>query len=64
MDSNTELSVAINYLDRKIANLNIKILDKSTPELEKELQKYLNMKKEIYKGNTLLIKEIINNGNV
>lgn len=61
MNDNVELSVAINYLDRKIAELNIKMTKEPTPEVKEELEKYLTIKKEIYKGNTLLIKELINN---
>ncbi len=60
MDENGNYSVALNIVDMKIANLNMKILEKSTPELEKELDKYLKIKKEIYKGNTLIMKQIIN----
>ena len=39
MDENGNYSVALNIVDMKIANLNMKILEKSTPELEKELEK-------------------------
>ena len=59
MDENGNYSVALNIVDMKIANLNMKILEKSTPELEKELDKYLKIKREIYKGNTLIMKQII-----
>lgn len=59
MDDNVELSVALNILNKKIANLNMMIIENSTPELENELKKYLDIKKEIYKGNTLLVKKVI-----
>jgi len=61
MDNSVELSVAIDMLDRKIANLNIKLAKKSDKELEQKRNKYLIMRKEIYEGNTLLIDKIINN---
>lgn len=60
MNDNPNLSIALNILERKIANLNMKIVECSTPELQKELDKYLNYRKELYKGNTLLIDEIVN----
>lgn len=54
------LSVAINFLDRKIAKLNMKIVDNPEDmELKENLNKYLNMRKEISKGNAELIKKII-----
>lgn len=55
------LSVAINILDRRIAKLNIEI-EKNPDEipLKEELSKFLNMRKEISKGNAELIKKIIN----
>ena len=60
MDNNIDLSVAINLIDRKIASLNLKILENKTPELQNELEKYLKIKKEIYEGNMLLVRKIIN----
>ena len=55
------LSVALNILDRKIAKLNIEIV-KNPEDLEakKNLDYFLNMRKEISKGNAELIKKIIN----
>jgi hypothetical protein len=60
MDNDIELSVAINLIERKIANLNIKMVDNPNEEIKKELDKYLTLKKEIYSGNVSRIKEIIN----
>lgn len=55
------LSVAIDFLDRKIAKLNMEIVDNpENLELKENLNKYLNMRKEISKGNAELIKKIIN----
>ncbi len=55
------LSVAINILDRRIAKLNIEI-EKNPDDItqKEELSKFLNMRKEISKGNAELIKKIIN----
>ena len=54
------LSVALNILDRKIANLNIQVVkNPENLELKNELNKFLNIKKEISKGNVELIKEVI-----
>ena len=40
MDKNSKISIALNILDRKIANLNMKILKNSLdPELKKDLNK-------------------------
>ena len=60
MKDNIDLSVAIEIIEKKIADLNIKITKSSSSELEKELNKLLNIKKEIYKGNTQAIEEILN----
>lgn len=60
MDDSVDLSVALNILNSKIADINIKILANSTQELQEELEKYLNIKKEIYNGNTLLVSKVIN----
>jgi len=60
MDDSVNLSVAIHIVDRKIANLNLKLLKTPTIELKDELEKYLNIKKEIYKGNKTLIDKVIN----
>lgn len=54
------LSVAIDFLDRKIAKLNMEIVDNpENLELKENLNKYLNMRKEISKGNAELIKKLI-----
>ena len=55
------LSVALNILDRKIANLNIQVVDNPDDiELKEKLTNLLNIKKEISKGNVELIKKVIN----
>ena len=64
MENNVDLPVALNILERKIANLTIKYSEEKDAEVEKELKKYLDIKKEIYKGNVLLIKKLINNEDV
>ena len=61
MDDNIELSVAIDLLNRKIARLNIKMANTSDSKTKDELEKYLKIKKEIFKGNTEIIKQIIKN---
>ena len=55
MDDNIELSVAIDLLNRKIARLNIKMANTPDSKTKDEL------KKEIFKGNTEIIKQIIKN---
>lgn len=59
MDNNIDFSVAIDSVNRKIAEINIKMLEKKTKELEEELNKYITIKKEIYKGNAELIKKVV-----
>ncbi|MCI8310241.1 MAG: hypothetical protein HFJ45_08840 [Clostridia bacterium] len=61
MDDNIELSVAIDLLNRKIARLNIKMANTPDSKTKDELEKYLKIKKEIFKGNTEIIKQIIKN---
>ena len=62
MESGVDLSIAIEIIERKIANLNMKIVENNAnPALKEELDELLNMKKEIYKGNKLLINKIVNN---
>lgn len=61
MDYNARLSIALNLIDRKIANLNMNLLANYSSETKQELHKYLNIKKEIYKNNILVIEQIINN---
>lgn len=60
MDNSVDLSIAIDLLNRKIAGLNLKILEKNMPELQNQLDKYLKIKQEIYEGNISLIKKVIN----
>ena len=59
MDEAMEITIAINILEKKISGLNIQLAKEYNSDLEKELKKLLNYKEEIYKGNRLLIKEII-----
>lgn len=59
MKSDIELSVALEIINRKIANLNIKMVNAPSKEVQEELDKYLEMKKEINNGNLSLIEEII-----
>ena len=47
MKNNIDLSVAIEIIEKKIADLNIKITKDYSSELEKELNVLLNVKKEI-----------------
>ena len=62
MESGVDLSIAIEIIERKIANLNMKIVENNANSaLKEELDELLNMKKEIYKGNKLLINKIVNN---
>ncbi len=60
MEDNLKLYVAINLLDSKIAKYTLEASKNLSPELDKKLKKYLDMKKEIYEGNKSLIDEIIN----
>ena len=59
MESSIDFSIAIDILNRKIAELNIEILSDNSKENQDKLNNYLNIKKEIYEGNMLLIKKII-----
>ena len=59
MSDSIELSVAINILDRKIAKLTLEMAENSSEETQKKLENYLNIKEEIYKGNTSLLKDLI-----
>ena len=61
MDSNSDLAVAIDAANRKIAELNVKIIKNNTDELQVELDKWLEIKKKIYDGNIELVKKVINN---
>lgn len=59
MESSIDFSIAVDILNRKIAELNIEILSDNSKENQDKLNNYLNIKKEIYEGNMLLIKKII-----
>ena len=59
MSTNVDLSIAIDILNKKIAEINMKILENNIEENQEELDKYLNIKKEIYQGNMLWIKKVI-----
>ena len=59
MEEAMELTVAINILERKIAELNIQLAKDYNSELEDELKKYMRYREEIYEGNRSLIKKLI-----
>ena len=59
MESSIDFSIAVDILNRKIAELNIEILSDNSKENQDKLNNYLNIKKEIYEGNMLVIKKII-----
>lgn len=59
MESSIDFSIAIDILNRKIAELNIEILNDNSKENQDKLNNYLNTKKEIYEGNMLLVKKVI-----
>ena len=59
MEDDVNLSIAIDALNRKIAELNLKILENQNDEDQENLNKYLNIRQEIYKGNTSLIQKVI-----
>lgn len=59
--NDVNLSVATNILNQKITKLNIEIVENpSDSKLQAELEELLNVKKEIEKGNILLIQKVIN----
>lgn len=59
-NDNINLSIAVDSLNRKIAEINIKIVDGDTSEeVRLKLEEYLNAKEEILRGNTLLIDKVI-----
>lgn len=62
MNYNASLSIALNILERKIANLNIEQIENPSKANKLELEKYLNLKKDLYAGDVSLIKKIVNNG--
>lgn len=60
MDDAVELSVALEILNRKIAELNMKIIDgDNSDETQKILDKCLDLKEEISGGNMSSVKDII-----
>ena len=60
-DDSVNLSVAIDVINRKIAEINIKIINENDSEKnKKELEKYLKMREELFCGNVLLVDKIIN----
>ena len=59
MNDNVDFAVAIDVVNRKIAELNIKISLNNNEELNEELDKYLKVKQEIFDGNSSLVKKII-----
>ena len=60
-DSIINLSVAIDKLNSRISEINIKIVNGDNSEKnKKELEKYLNLKDELLNGNMLLIDKVIN----
>ena len=63
MDEAMELTLAINILERRIAELNIQISKDYNSELEEELKKYIKYREEIYEGSRSLVRKIINDFN-
>ena len=61
MDDNVDLAVAIDSVNRKIAELNMGILKNNSEELQNELNKWIKIRQEIYDGNAKLIRMVINN---
>ena len=59
MESSIDFSIAIDIINRKIAELNINMLSDNSKENQDKLNSYLNIRKEIYEGNMLLIKKVI-----
>ncbi len=60
MENSVKFTLVVNILDRKIAKLNIKILENSNNiELKKELEELLNDRNLIYKGNINDVEKII-----
>lgn len=51
MKDNIKLSIVMNLLDKEIANVNEKITQNSTIELENKLNYLLNLKNSIYLGS-------------
>ena len=61
MESDVDFTVALDSVNRKIADLNMKILQNNAEALQNELNKWLQIKQEIYNGNDKIIKMVINN---
>lgn len=61
MDSSVDLTVALEIANRKIAELNMKIVKENTESLQAELNKWLTIKEEIYKANAEIIRMVVNN---
>ncbi|MBR2289100.1 MAG: hypothetical protein IJ867_00340 [Clostridia bacterium] len=61
MDSNIDISVALESVNRKISEINLMILEKDTEELQEELAKFLRLRQEIYDGNEEVIRKILDN---
>ena len=60
MNNSAELDAALDLLERKIAKLNIKMAKSPDENIKNQLDKCLELKKEIYNGNTSIIDVIIN----
>ena len=59
-NDSVDLSIALDTLNRLISEMNIKITNGDNSEnTKKELEKYLQLKEEILKGNTILIKKVV-----
>ena len=61
MDDNVDLAVAIDSVNRKIAEINMSILNNNSEELQNELNKWIKIRQEIYDGNAKLIRMVMNN---
>jgi len=59
-ENNVDFTIAIDTVNRKISYINMKIIEDDSNELQEELDKWLNIKQEIYKGNIELIKKVVN----
>ena len=59
MNNQIDLAVAIDAANRKIAELNIKIVENDNEDLQVELNKWLTIKEEIYNGNAEIIKRVV-----
>ena len=56
-----DLSIAVDFLNRIISEINIKIVNGDNSEnIKNDLEKYLKIKEDILNGNTLLIQKVIN----